>query len=273
MARQRAYRHDVRCPACGSNWMPKHGTAQGRQGLSLRRLPALSHPRCRLHPAQRRRPGTRPGLVPGGRFVERHCAPLWRNPAGGEPVGQKGGRAALSRLRRRGQQRTTDPAGRPPAAVIAFDEMWTDQQARRGAQRQELWIWTAVVAEPDGRRWADFAVGDRSENTFQELYARLPEAELYRSDAYAVYQSWLPPGGHVVHLLNEAEGRGELERGRPDLYFHRRGCGTGWCGGRKGTPKALRCWCIRWPCCWRIGPQNPIPVYVNNAGYAGHVAD
>ena len=76
--------------------------------------------------------------------------------------------------------------------------MWTYQQARRGAQRQDLWIWTAVVEEPDGRRWADFAVGDRSENTFQQLYARLPEAELYRTDAYAVYGSWLPPGRHVV---------------------------------------------------------------------------
>ena len=31
MARPRVYSHDVRCPAGGSNWMPKHGTAQGRQ--------------------------------------------------------------------------------------------------------------------------------------------------------------------------------------------------------------------------------------------------
>ena len=100
--------------------------------------------------------------------------------------------------------------------------------ARRAAQRQDLWIWTAVVAEPDGRRWADFAVGDRSENTFQQLYACLPEAELYRSDAYGVYQSWLPPGCHVVHLLNGAGGRSELycNEGRPDLYFHRRGWGA-----------------------------------------------
>ena len=120
--------------------------------------------------------------------------------------------------------------------------------SRRGARRPDLWIWTAVVEEPDGRRWADFAVGDRSANTFQQLYARLPEAELYRSDAYGVYGSWLSSGGHAVHLLNGAGGRGELERGAPYLYFNRRGCGasgTGWCGGRKGTPKALRCWSIR----------------------------
>ena len=101
-------------------------------------------------------------------------------------------------MRRRGQQRTADPAGRQPAAVIAFDEMWTYQQARHGDQRQDLWIWTAVVEEPDGRRWADFEVGDRSENTFQKLYARRPEADLYRTDAYGVYRSWLPPGRHAV---------------------------------------------------------------------------
>ena len=31
MARPRVYRHDVRCPECGSNRMPKDGTSQGRQ--------------------------------------------------------------------------------------------------------------------------------------------------------------------------------------------------------------------------------------------------
>ena len=25
------YRHDVRCPECSSNWMPKDGTSKGRQ--------------------------------------------------------------------------------------------------------------------------------------------------------------------------------------------------------------------------------------------------
>ena len=82
--------------------------------------------------------------------------------------------------------------------MIAYDDMCTYQQAWHGDQRPDLWIWTAVVAEPDGRRWVDFAVGDRSENTFQRLYARLSEDDLYRSDVYGVYQSWLPPGRHVI---------------------------------------------------------------------------
>ena len=31
MARPRVYSYHIRCPACGSNWMPKHGTSKGRQ--------------------------------------------------------------------------------------------------------------------------------------------------------------------------------------------------------------------------------------------------
>ena len=31
MARPRVYHHDVRCPECGSNWVPKDGISEGRQ--------------------------------------------------------------------------------------------------------------------------------------------------------------------------------------------------------------------------------------------------
>ena len=31
MPRARVYRHDRRCPHCGSNWVSKHGFGQGRQ--------------------------------------------------------------------------------------------------------------------------------------------------------------------------------------------------------------------------------------------------
>ena len=48
--------------------------------------------------------------------------------------------------------------GRPlgPARVISLDEMWTCVGVRRGGQRREVWVWTAVVEEGDGRRWVDF---------------------------------------------------------------------------------------------------------------------
>lgn len=31
MARSRTYRHDLRCPHCGSNWTPKDGHSRGKQ--------------------------------------------------------------------------------------------------------------------------------------------------------------------------------------------------------------------------------------------------
>ena len=34
MVRARTYRHDVRCPDCGSNWMRKYGRVKGRQSYS-----------------------------------------------------------------------------------------------------------------------------------------------------------------------------------------------------------------------------------------------
>ena len=126
----------------------------------------------------------------------------------------------MNRLRERGEQRSRGMAGREPAVVVACDEMWTYRGARHGDRREDWWIWTAVVAEANGQRWEDFEVGDRSEKPFLRLYARLPEAELYRSDAYAVYLGWLPPDRHVVGkggAVNWNEGlhsvwRGQLRR-------------------------------------------------------------
>lgn len=80
---------------------------------------------------------------------------------------------------------------------MSCDEMWTYRGARRADKRENVWIWTAVVAERNGVRWVDFEVGDRSEKPLLRLYERLPEAGLYRSDAYSVYQ-WLPQDRHVV---------------------------------------------------------------------------
>ena len=101
-------------------------------------------------------------------------------------------------MRRRSGQRSPCVAGIKPAAVIAWDEMWTCQKARRQGKRPELWVWMAVVEDTDGRRWADFAVGSRGAETLLRWYARLPEAKLYCSDGLRVYREWLPAGRHVV---------------------------------------------------------------------------
>ena len=36
MARPCVYRHDVRCPECGSNWMPEGGASESRQAYHCR---------------------------------------------------------------------------------------------------------------------------------------------------------------------------------------------------------------------------------------------
>ena len=66
-----------------------------------------------------------------------------------------------------------------------------------------------MIELPDGRRCVDFEVGDRGGETFLRLYERLPEAERYYSDDYAVYVSWLPAERRIVgkgKLANRNEG-------------------------------------------------------------------
>ena len=105
--------------------------------------------------------------------------------------------------------------------------------ARRRGKRREVWIWTAVVEEGDGRRWADFEAGDRSEETFLRLYGRLPGAELYRSGAYQVY-GWLSAERHGIGrggAVNRNEGLHSRLRDKINR-LHRR---------TRDTAKAWRC--------------------------------
>ena len=81
--------------------------------------------------------------------------------------------------------------------MIAFDELWTYVGAPRRGERRSRWVWTAVVVEPDGSRRADFEVGGRDARTFLRPYGRLPDAELYCSDGYQVYD-WLPADRHLA---------------------------------------------------------------------------
>ena len=108
--------------------------------------------------------------------------------------------------------------------AVSCDEMWTYAGARKQPKRREVWIWTAVVREFDGRRWVDFEVGDRSEAPFLRLYERLPEAGLYRSDAYAVYVGRFPPNRHVVgkgSAVNWNEGLHSVWRGKLNRLMRR----------------------------------------------------
>ncbi len=101
--------------------------------------------------------------------------------------------------------------------MIAWDEMWPCRGARRGEKREGCWIRTAAAPEADGRRWVDFEAGDRSEAPSLRLYERLPDAVLYRSDAYPVYRAWPPPERHTAgrdRPVNRNEVRHSVWRGK-----------------------------------------------------------
>ena len=49
MARPRMYRHDVRCPHCGSNWMVKNGNANGKQTYLCRECHHRTTPSATRH--------------------------------------------------------------------------------------------------------------------------------------------------------------------------------------------------------------------------------
>ncbi len=113
-------------------------------------------------------------------------------------------------------QRASRQVGQSCARVISFDEMWTYVGARRRDKRRSVWIWTAVVEESDGRRWVDFEVGDRGEKPFLRLLERLPDARIYETDAYRVYE-WLPTNRHKVGkygAVNRNEGQRSVLRGK-----------------------------------------------------------
>ena len=161
----------------------------------------------------------------------------------------------MSRLRALGEERTAGRAGQQWAVAVSFDEMWTYRGVRRGEKREECWIWTAVVREIDGRRWVDFEAGDRSEAPFLRLYERLPEAGLYhRSDAYRVYQGWLPPERHDVgkgSAVNWNEGLHSVWRGKLNRLMRR----------TKGYTKSLEMLTYSLALvCWRQREKSNTPV-------------
>ena len=75
----------------------------------------------------------------------------------------------------------------------------------------------------------DFEVGDRSANTFERLYARLPEAQQYGSDIIfiiirGVYAAWFPPASHQIGKggpVNWNEGLHSLLRSKLNRLVRR----------------------------------------------------
>ena len=146
---QRAYRHDLRCPHCGSNGMPKYGTSRGKQTYRCGDGKHRYTPDGNRHYYSAAVNGQAVSMYPVGssrsaigRVLQ---APLetvysWIRKSRSGPDDIRVGSEAVG----------GGPAGRGSVG-ISLDEAWTYPVCRKGAGRQELGIWTAVVAEADGR--------------------------------------------------------------------------------------------------------------------------
>ena len=82
---------------------------------------------------------------------------------------------------------------------ISIDEMWTYIGCRHGSGRNSKWIWTCVA----GDKFL-FEVGLRNEETFLQFYNQIPEAELYYTDEFKVYD-WLSFDKHIKGVNAKAK--------------------------------------------------------------------
>ena len=173
MAKPRVYRHDALCPKRGSNWVKKDGHSRGKQ----------IYKRYQRHMRQE---------DAKHRFTDEQKAQAVKMRAEGmslsatvrvmgasvPPVSEwvKKGALARERLTRFLAWRTSGRRDSVRVSIVAFDEMWTYLEVRRGKRRQDLWIWTAVVEERDCIRWRMYELGGLDVLAFSRLLDRLPGA-------------------------------------------------------------------------------------------------
>ena len=94
---------------------------------------------------------------------------------------------AAERLTRFPEWRTSGWTGSVRSSIMAFEEMWTYWEIRRGERRKDPWIWTAVVGDGNGVRWRMYDAGGRDVWVFSRLLDRLAGAARYEIDAYPEY--------------------------------------------------------------------------------------
>ena len=159
MARERAYRHDIRCRHCGSNWMPKDGhtrqassqvrglQAEVRGGRSAAALPGADQAASGSDAHRGRE-----HIGGGARSGRKRCI--------GERLGQKRGAIALERMRVMSAWRASGRAAPIVASTIALDEMWTYLGARLEEKKSamtcgygRLWWKSATAAGGWTLRW------------------------------------------------------------------------------------------------------------------------
>ena len=91
------------------------------------------------------------------------------------------------------------PAGGTPAVILQrleaeLDELWSFV----GKKANRYWVWIAMDAST--RQVIAFHVGDRSQDSAEQLWANLPavyrEQAIFYTDQYTVYKGVIPPAQH-----------------------------------------------------------------------------
>ena len=162
--RPRKYRHDIRCPDCGSNWCKKNGHQNGKQRFRCNECGRVFTPEAvrKKHPPEKKLLALK--MLAEGMGISAVARAL------GIPGGtiscwlhREGER--LKRINKEKVQKIKKETELKGVDSISLDEMWTYVGARRGEKRNSKFIWTAII-EDKGKKVVTFEVGDRDEETF-----------------------------------------------------------------------------------------------------------
>ena len=159
--RPRTYRHDIRCPECGSNWIVKNGKQKDKQTYLCRDCSRRFTPDAERihHPKYKKR-----------QSISMFCEGMSIS-ALSRVLSVKYS-TVYSWIYRMGQiakelvDKKIEKLEEITFEKISFDEMWTYEKVRRGEKRQEVWIWSVVLEDENKRLRKMMFVGDRDSESF-----------------------------------------------------------------------------------------------------------
>lgn len=162
--RPRKYRHNVRCPDCGSNWCKKNGHQNGKQRYYCNecgRTFTIGAERKHYSPEKKQlvfqmlAEGMSISAVSRVTGIPEGTISCWLHREG----------ERLKGLNRKRLEKLRKEKGLDGVEAISFDEMWTYVKARRGKKRNSKYIWTAVISYEEQELFT-YEVGNRDEETF-----------------------------------------------------------------------------------------------------------
>jgi len=164
--RPRKYRHDIRCPECGSNWCVRNGHhPNGKQkfickdcGRSFTQEAERSK-----HPLKKKEQALK--MLAEGMSISAVSRVL-EIPEGTISCWLYREGKRLIELNEKKLEKIRREVGLDGVEAISIDEMWSYVGARRKEKRNSVFIWTAWIKPKDREGIFTFEVGKRDEETF-----------------------------------------------------------------------------------------------------------